>query len=187
MLGVTFLSTTAVGLLALLCNPAFSSAFSVETPAFTQCDPVQLSWDSTTGPYNILIANQSDLCGYAVADLGDFDTNSATWIVSIPEGWDVVITVEDAQGNDAWSQPIVVQRSDNISCLSPELAYLAQHPGPTPTSTGTGSTNANASASAAAGANKGSGGAPSTHQIPSSAAFLGTIAIAIVTSALFAL
>ena len=96
MLGVTFLSTAAAALLALLCSPAFSSAFSIETPAFTQvrtvtvtacaraplastdemlkklrgfveqCESVQLSWDSSTGPYNILIANQSDLCGYAV-------------------------------------------------------------------------------------------------------------------------
>lgn len=179
---VTFLSTA---LLTFLCGPAFSSAFNVETPVFTQCAPVQLSWDSTTGPYEILIANQSDPCGYAVADLGEFDTNSATWTVTIPQGWSVVMTIEDGQQNDAWSQPIVVQPSGNMSCLSPELAFLAEHPGPTTTSPGA----ANPSASAAAGANTGSGSsnAPSVHQIPSSAVFLGTIAIAIVASTLFAL
>jgi len=179
---VTFLSTA---LLAFLCSPGFGSAFNVETPVFTQCAPVQFSWDSTTGPYDVLIANQSDQCGYAVADLGGCETNSATWTVTIPQGWTVVISIEDGQQNDAWSQPIVVQPSSNISCLSPELAYLAEHPGPTTTTSST--SGANATASAAAAPNNGSSDAPSAHQIPSSAVFLGTIAIAIVTSALFAL
>jgi len=103
---LTFLSTA---LLALLCSPAFGSAFNVSTPVFTQCAPVQLSWDSTYGPFNVLIANQSDPCGYAVADLGDCNTNSVTWIVAIPKGWYVLISVEDGSGDDAWSQPILVQ------------------------------------------------------------------------------
>jgi len=178
---LTFLSTA---LLALLCSPAFGSAFNVSTPVFTQCAPVQLSWDSTYGPFNVLIANQSDPCGYAVADLGDCNTNSVTWIVAIPKGWYVLISVEDGSGDDAWSQPILVQASDNTSCLPPELAYLAEHPGPTTTSSG--GTNASASASAAAGTNNGNG---SAHQrLPSSAALFGTMAIAaIVASACVAL
>ena len=40
------------------------------------------------------------------ADLGEFDTNSATWTVTIPQGWNVVMTIEDGQQNDAWSQPV---------------------------------------------------------------------------------
>lgn len=103
--------------------------------------------ENTKNPYKHFIS----------ADLGVRDNNSVNWTVTIPEGWYVVISVEDASGEDGWSEPvrihphsylaivstshwhtlctfisppskILVQASDNTSCLPPELAYLAEHP-----------------------------------------------------------
>ena len=39
-------------------------------------------------------------------DLGQFTNNYATWTVSIPAGWTVVISVEDDSYDEAWSQPV---------------------------------------------------------------------------------
>ncbi|KAI0303803.1 hypothetical protein B0F90DRAFT_1709163 [Multifurca ochricompacta] len=105
-------------LLSLLAVRAVHADFTVQTPAFTQCAPARFSWDHTGGPYNIIIANETDPCGDTVADLGDHQSNSLTWNVTIPAGWKIMISVEDAHGDEAWSGAIVVQHSNDDSCLS---------------------------------------------------------------------
>jgi hypothetical protein len=86
-----FIPFSFLALLTLFSSPVVRAGFSIQTPNFTQvtptltgriltngppvltlewrwlqCAPVNLSWDNTTGPYDILIANQSNQCGYAV-------------------------------------------------------------------------------------------------------------------------
>jgi len=161
-------------LLTLFSGPLACSGFSVQTPNFTQCAQVNLSWDNTTGPYDILIANQSNQCGYAVGDLGQFTNNYATWTVSIPAGWTVVISVEDDLYDEAWSQPILVQPSGNTSCLTPDLAALPNAKA-TPTSTQSGRASASAKSSKS----------DASRQIPSSVFLLSTIGF--MTCAFFAL
>ncbi|KAH8990521.1 hypothetical protein EDB92DRAFT_1946472 [Lactarius akahatsu] len=99
-------------LLLFLAASAVHAEFSVQTPEFTQCALAQFSWDQTKGPYNVIIANQTD-----PADLGDHDSTSLSWNVTIPSGWNVMISVEDAEGKEAWSRPITVKPSNNTSCL----------------------------------------------------------------------
>jgi len=135
----------------------------VQAPTFTQCAPVTLSWDNTNGPYDILIANQSNQCGYAVADLGQVTNNSVTWKVSLPAFWTVQISIEDAYFNEGWSQPIQVGPSNDVSCLPPALAAL-------PNAHATPSSASSSRASAKPSKN---GAPPSTHrEIPSYAAVI---------------
>ncbi|KAI0250248.1 hypothetical protein BJV78DRAFT_600444 [Lactifluus subvellereus] len=172
------------------------AGFNVVTPKFTQCAPAHFNWDNTAGPYNIIIANSSDPCGDSVADLGDHNDNSATWNVTVPAGWTVVISIEDSQGDEAWSGPITVQHSDDNSCL-PRAEPAATHPSSTsshphvpmtPSSYSSVATSSAASSSAASSgaANaeqtpktvSGINGALSARWIPAPAILLGTIGLA---------
>ncbi|KAH8994889.1 hypothetical protein EDB92DRAFT_1776587, partial [Lactarius akahatsu] len=108
----------SVVLFFLLGTRAVHAKFSVQTPVFTQCGLARFSWDQTKGPYNVIIVNQTDPCGEEVTDLGDHNSTSLSWNVTLPSSWNVVISVEDAQGEEAWSGPITVQPSNNASCLS---------------------------------------------------------------------
>jgi len=151
---MTLFSTIAT-LLAILSSPgAVRAVFSVETPVFVQCQIAHISWNPTVGPYDLLIANQSNQCGYAVADIGLVVNSSVDWKVNLPGGWTVAISVEDALKDDCWSEPITVQPSNDFSCLSPGLAAIASQDDaeyssthtPTPTTTSQGPTGAKASA-----------------------------------------
>jgi len=171
---ITFLSAA---LLTLFSSPVVRAGFSVRTPAFTQCAPVTLAWDNTSSPYyDILIANQSNQCGYAVADLGQVTNNSVTWNVSLPAYWTVQISVEDAKLDEGWSQAIQVQPSGDVSCLPPALAAL-------PNAHATPSSAASGRASARPSKN---GALSSTHhQITSYAAVLLSSTIGIITYTFF--
>lgn len=174
-----FIPFFSTALLILFSSPIVRAGFSVQTPTFTQCAPVTLSWDNTTGPYDILIANQSNQCGYAVADPGQFTNNSATWIVALPANWTVQITVEDSLSDDAWSQPIVVQPSGNVSCLPANLAALPNaHAVPSSTHSATGRASSRP-------LKNGDVSAPFTHQMPLCAVLLSTIGV--ITYTFFAL
>ncbi|KAI0001482.1 hypothetical protein BJV74DRAFT_794111 [Russula compacta] len=176
---VILLSSTVVG----------AAQFTVQTPAFTQCQPAYLSWNNTLPPYDILIANQSNPCGYSVADLGQITTNSVTWNVTLPGGWIVQISVEDALSDEGWSLPIIVEPSNDTSCLSPELAPLATLSvsiSATPTSSSSPSSTSSATAKANTTSHaKGGSSHPSTDQIPSHVVLLGMIVV--IASALFVL
>ncbi|KAN0107532.1 hypothetical protein V8E52_010050 [Russula decolorans] len=174
-----FISFFTTALLTLFSSPVVRAGFSVQTPAFTQCAPVTLSWDNTSGPYDILIANQSNQCGYAVADLGQVTNNSFTWNVTLPAYWTVQISIEDANFDEGWSQAIQVQPSNDhdVSCLPPALAALPNaHAAPSSTSGGRASAKPNKN-----------GALPSTHyQILSYAAVLLSSTIGIITYTIFA-
>jgi len=174
-----FISFLTTALLTLFSSPVVRADFSVQTPAFTQCAPVTLSWANTTGPYDILIANQSNQCGYAVADLGQVTNNSVTWNVSLPAYWTVQISIEDASSDEGWSQAIQVQPSkdSDVSCLPPALAALPNAHA-TPSSTTGGRSSARP--------NKNGALPPTHHQIPSYAAVLLSSTIGIITYTFFA-
>ncbi|KAI0038545.1 hypothetical protein FA95DRAFT_1505427 [Auriscalpium vulgare] len=110
----TLLSATFLSLLAVV-----RADFAVNSPVFTQCAPVELSWGETTGPYNVLVVNQDDPCSDALVDLGDHNSTKMTWnAVSLPAGKSILVSVEDATGDEAWTQNITVKASNDVSCLS---------------------------------------------------------------------
>jgi hypothetical protein len=94
------------------------TALSIDTPALTQCKDVKLNWDSTKGPYNLIVVHADDPCGDPIVDLGDHDGTSLTWKVNIPAGTKVQLSLEDATGEEGWSGKITVAKSNDDSCLS---------------------------------------------------------------------
>ncbi|KAI0064972.1 hypothetical protein BV25DRAFT_1989702 [Artomyces pyxidatus] len=114
-----FATLFSATLFSFLAVQVARADFSLSTPTFVQCQPVHLGWsNSSAGPYNVLIVPEADECGDALADLGDHTGLSLTWNVTLPAGKQILVTVEDSAGNEAWSQPITVQSSSDSSCLS---------------------------------------------------------------------
>jgi hypothetical protein len=97
----------------------------LETPTFTQCKDVQLKWDKGTGPYNLIIVPAADPCDDAIYDLGDHDGKSMTWKVKLPAGQEVMMSLLDSTGSEAWSGAITVADSDDKSCVPKELLAAA--------------------------------------------------------------
>ncbi|KAG6821300.1 hypothetical protein H0H93_000161 [Arthromyces matolae] len=151
--------------LALLAIPAIAD-FSMVTPSLTTCDSVSLKWDATKAPYNVIIVDAAAPCDDALVDLGDHDTNHIHWNVTLPAGSKVQLSVEDANGDEAWSdivrfvpinQPsmvltafgqITVAKGSSDACvpdsvvkaISSEEAAASSTASSSPTTTGTGST-----------------------------------------------
>ncbi|KAF9490378.1 hypothetical protein BDN71DRAFT_1484518 [Pleurotus eryngii] len=119
-----FNTLLTVSLLATLSIQGVFADFAVSQPEFTQCQEAKFSWQKTKGPYNILITRASDPCGDALADLGDFDSTNGAWKVALPAGIKVQLSIEDADGEEAWTETITVKGSDDASCVPPALLAL---------------------------------------------------------------
>ncbi|KAI0264479.1 hypothetical protein BC834DRAFT_1042389 [Gloeopeniophorella convolvens] len=113
-----FSTLLSASLLSVLAIRAVRADFAVQTPIFTQCQPAQFAWNTTDGPYNVIVVDEANECGPTLADLGDHNSSSLTWTVSIPAGKKVLVSVLDGKSQEAWSGPIEVQPSSNTSCLS---------------------------------------------------------------------
>ncbi|KAI3614889.1 peroxysomal citrate synthase [Moniliophthora roreri] len=98
------------------------AAFTIYTPQMTQCQDVQISWEATKGPYNILVVPANDPCeGEVLADLGDNNGTSITWKPDLPAGWQVVLSALDGNDEEAWSGTITIGGGDS-SCVRAEFA-----------------------------------------------------------------
>jgi len=106
--------------LAFLAAPALAD-FAISQPKFTQCKSADISWEKTNGPYNLIIVNATNPCGDSVADLGDHDDTKISWKVAIPAKWQVQLSLEDKNGDEAWSGTIEVEDSDDTSCIPASL------------------------------------------------------------------
>ncbi|OJA13450.1 hypothetical protein AZE42_02290 [Rhizopogon vesiculosus] len=92
--------------------------FTIDTPTFVQCTDAQITWTQSIAPYNLLIVPADDVCGDALADLGDQTGLSTTYTVALASGTQVVLSLEDADGNEAWSGTVTVASSGDSSCLT---------------------------------------------------------------------
>lgn len=106
--------------LAFLAAPALAD-FAISQPKFTQCKSADISWEKTNGPYNLIIVNATNPCGDSVADLGDHDGTKISWKVALPAGFQVQLSLEDKNGDEAWSGTIEVEDSDDTSCIPASL------------------------------------------------------------------
>jgi hypothetical protein len=99
--------------------PTTSSLQIRATNAATQCEQTCCVYALPTSHFVILYrANARAPCHIftpkrgvfhfvsSSADLGQFTKNSATWNVSLPAGWVVVISIEDARSDEGWSQAV---------------------------------------------------------------------------------
>jgi len=102
----TFLS---VALFSTLAVQGARADLVLDTPSsLTQCQNVTITWTPTSGPYNLIVVPTDDPCGDIIADLGDFDGTSASWNVNVTAGQSVTLSLEDSQGNEAWSGAVTV-------------------------------------------------------------------------------
>jgi len=108
--------------LALFFAPAVLASLSIDTPEFTQCSPAKIAWSgSDASAYNLIVVPANDVCGDAIADLGDHSGPSITWNVTLPAGLEVVLSLEDSTGDEAWSGTITVKPSTDSSCVPASL------------------------------------------------------------------
>jgi len=147
--------------IALFALPALGSDFSINTPKEIQsCAPVTFTWKGGKPPYDLVIVASKAPCGDILADLGDGHKDTTlTWQKAVlPEsmfGQNVSLSLEDANGDEAWSTSIPFVKGDT-SCMTttkpgtttipPAPANVAATPSSSPSSPG-GVTVAGAAAS----------------------------------------
>ena len=73
-----------------------------------QCASTHITWSGTSNPVNILVVPAENPCDDSLADLGDHDKTSMSWNVSLPAGTQLLISVEDSEGEEAWSDTVRV-------------------------------------------------------------------------------
>ncbi|KZT29747.1 hypothetical protein NEOLEDRAFT_1106320 [Neolentinus lepideus HHB14362 ss-1] len=114
MLATLFSST----LFFALAIRSASADFSIDTPQLTQCGDAHVTWENTgAGPYNLIVVPASDPCSDVLADLGDHQGTSMSWKVNFPAGTQLMFSLEDDNGDEAWSGSMTVGGSSDASCL----------------------------------------------------------------------
>jgi len=116
-----FATFLTVALFVALAIQGAIAEFTISTPTLTQCQDSKISWQSTKGPYNLIVVKSDDPCGDPVVDLGNHDGTSMTWKATLPAGLKVELSLEDASGDEAWSGVITVADSGDASCVSTNL------------------------------------------------------------------
>jgi len=150
--------------------------FTIYTPQFTQCEPANITWTQSQGPYDLIITPAEDPCGDAIVDFGEINGLSTSYTVNIAAGTQVVLSLQDSEGEEAWSGTITVNGSDNTSCLNSTSPTVST--GGTTMSAGAPSGTPFAPAGAAnAGTNPSSSGAMSTRPLGALSA-VGAVAVA---------
>ncbi|KAF8825200.1 hypothetical protein HHX47_DHR7000304 [Lentinula edodes] len=100
------------------------TAYCLDSLPFVQCEPVDITWSSTTGPYNLIMVSPDDPCGDALygknhsirnsfpkkssffllsVDLGDQDGTSVSWTPNVAPGTQLELSLVDANDDEAWS------------------------------------------------------------------------------------
>ncbi|KAF8843757.1 hypothetical protein BDN67DRAFT_944950 [Paxillus ammoniavirescens] len=112
-----FASLFFITLFVTLFQSVFAD-FTIDTPTFVQCQEAQITWTGGTGPYDLLIVPADDVCGDSIEDLGTQTSTAVTWTVNIAAGTQVVLSLLDSAGEEAWSGTVTVGGSSDSSCLS---------------------------------------------------------------------
>jgi len=129
-------------------------ALAVGTPKLAQCQPATLNWgDYEAGQiYTVLAVPANDPCADAIFDFGDVKSGQLNVAsLAIPQDTQVIISVTNSKGEEAWSEPITVGKGQDSTCLRT-----------TTSSTGTsGAAVAGSTPKSASTSNTGSGGSDS--------------------------
>lgn len=113
-----FATLFSVTLFVALAIQGVFAQFTIDTPSLVQCTGVQITWTASSPPYNLLVVAADDVCGEALVDLGEQSGLSLEWKVNVAAGTQVVLSLEDSEGNEAWSGTTTVAASGDSSCLT---------------------------------------------------------------------
>ncbi|KAL9714384.1 hypothetical protein Ac2012v2_002696 [Leucoagaricus gongylophorus] len=112
--------------------------FAVSNPEITACkgQEVKVSWQPSKSPYNLIVVSADDPCGDALIDAGDFHQTFASFKVDkLEAGQKVQVSLEDADGEEGWSDIITVGRCTvSSSSVVASVSVLASVPASVPTS-----------------------------------------------------
>ncbi|KAG0700281.1 hypothetical protein DFH29DRAFT_807840 [Suillus ampliporus] len=126
-----FATLFSITLLAALAIQGVFADFTITTPSLVQCAASQITWTQSVSPYNLLVVPADDVCGEALVDLGNQTSLSTSWTVNVASGTQVVLSLEDADGNEAWSGTMTVASSSDSSCLTSSTPSTAPSSGTT--------------------------------------------------------
>ncbi|KAJ3851596.1 hypothetical protein EV368DRAFT_65638 [Lentinula lateritia] len=144
-----FTTLVTVTLFAAAAINGAAAQLTIQTPSMTTCEPVDLTWSSTTGPYNLIMVSPDDPCGDALVDLGDQDGTSVSWTPNVAPGTQLELSLVDANDEEAWSGTITVAQGSDTSCVPADaLAAASSSAAASSVSSSVSSSSADASASA---------------------------------------
>ncbi|KAI0342781.1 hypothetical protein BDW22DRAFT_1428935 [Trametopsis cervina] len=101
---------------ALAIRGAFAD-FQVSTPELTACAPAHISWSGAKAPVSVYIVHADAPCDDPLIDFGEHNSTSITVTPSIAPGTSVQLSLEDADGEEAWSGTITVGSGNGTACL----------------------------------------------------------------------
>jgi len=120
------LITVALFAVATFNGVAAQADLTIDTPqGVTTCVPVTISWSGGTGPYDLIAVSPSDPCGTPLVDFGVLNNNSITWIPNFPAGTQLEFSVQDADGNVAWSGTVTIAQGSDTSCIPADASSSA--------------------------------------------------------------
>ncbi|BGP24104.1 hypothetical protein JCM10295v2_003006 [Rhodotorula toruloides] len=156
-----------LALLALSSGQLLANAQQVNTPAaLTTCQPAQLVIEGGTAPYFVQILPGGQPSGKAIEALPTvYKSGPLTWLVDIPAGTNITLSVTDSTGAINYSSPITVQQGTSSDCVGKNVQVSATAPAPSGSSS---SVPASSSSSSFVAANPSSASSTSSDDSPSS-------------------
>jgi len=131
--------TTLVSL-ALFSTLAIRGALAddpltISSPAMNECQDVHITWGGGEAPFNLIVVPNDAPCDEVLVDLGDHSVNSLTWQANLTAGSQVLLSLQDNNGQEAWSNTITVGKSNDTSCLLANTTASASSSAPASSST----------------------------------------------------
>jgi len=145
---------TIASLVSLLLAAGVNAQFMINTPASAvQCQPLLLTWTGGQAPYFLSILPGGQPSATPIIDFGQQNSTSITWLVNIPSGTSVGLTLRDSTGALAQSAPFNILPSSDSGCLNETLSTSAGAAAPTnaQTTVSTGPATTTAASGAASG------------------------------------
>ncbi|GAW10181.1 hypothetical protein LENED_012421 [Lentinula edodes] len=140
-----FTTLVTVTLFAAAAINGAAAQLNIQTPSMTTCEPVDITWSSTTGPYNLIMVSPDDPCGDALVDLGDQDGTSVSWTPNVAPGTQLELSLVDANDDEAWSGTITVAQGSDTSCVPADALAAASSSSVAAASSSVSSSSADAS------------------------------------------
>ncbi|KAG7571541.1 hypothetical protein FFLO_00557 [Filobasidium floriforme] len=153
-----FSKLTAAAVLAVTAVSA-----QINTPAaLYQCQPIQISWVPSTGPYYLSVIPGGQPSATPLLDFGQVENSPITWNVNISAGTSVGFTLVDSTGVPKYSDALTIRPGSSDACLSSSGAAAAP--------AGSSSAASGAESATSAAASTAAGVAASASSVASSAA-----------------
>ncbi|BGP31495.1 hypothetical protein JCM10296v2_003260 [Rhodotorula toruloides] len=125
-----------LALLAASSGPLLANAQQVNTPAsLTTCQPSQLVIEGGTAPYFVQILPGGQPSAKAIETLPTvYKSGPLTWLVDVPAGTSITLSVTDSTGAINYSSPITVQQGSSSDCVGKNAQVSAAAPSPSASS-----------------------------------------------------